>query len=183
MKSVHSKRLGHTVLAAFAVLALASAARADDFARDFWWLDDPIEGSWNVTVTITPPPATPGGSCADGPVLTTFKAMALYGRGGTFHDINETAKSGPFPRTTGFGTWERVKWRHYRFAAKFFVLDFNGLPAGWTIVRHDVVLGRDGQAYASKGTAENFDANGAPLIGVPGRPPVGCSSSTAARFE
>lgn len=183
MKTIHSKLLGKALLAALGVVVVASAARADDFARDLWWLVDPIEGNWDVTVNITPPPATPGGPCTDGPVLATFKAMALYARGGTFHDLNETGKSGPFPRSPGFGTWERVKWRHYRFAAKFFVFDFSGLPAGWTIVRHDVVLERDGQTYVSEGTAENFDRNGAPLIGVQGRPPVGCSSSTATRFE
>jgi hypothetical protein len=183
MKNIRLSLLWKALLAAFGVFAVTSAARADDFGKDFWWLVDPIEGLWDVTVYITPPPATPGGPCTDGPVITSFKAMALFGRGGSFHDINETGKSGPFPRTSGVGTWERVKWRHYRFAQKFFVFDFSGLPAGWTIVRHDIVLGRDGQTSVSRGTAENFDVNGAPLVGVPGRPPVGCSNTTATRFE
>jgi hypothetical protein len=184
---IRSMLLAKALLASLAMVSLGTASHAEDRGPgwDYWWLGDPIEGLWDVTVSITPPPPSPGGACPGGPPLATFKAMALFGRGGTLHDLNDTGKAGPFPRSPGLGTWERAKWRHYQFAFKYFVFDTTtGAPAGWAIIRHDVVLARDGKSYVSDGTAENFDASGAPIgPGVPGRPPVGCSSSTAVRFE
>jgi hypothetical protein len=178
MQNRRSISLGKALLAALAVLSLGMPVQADDRSSgaDFWWLDDPIEGVWDVTVNIT--------ACPPGPTFATFKSMAMFARGGTFHDLNDSGKIGPFPRSPGLGTWERLSWRHYRFDVKFFVVDFSGAPAGWTIIRHNIVLARDGRSYVSQGTAENFDVNGVPLPpGTMGRPPLGCSNSTAVRFE
>jgi hypothetical protein len=186
MQNARSTLFGNALLAALAVLSLGTPAQADNRSSDadFWWLDDPIEGLWDVTVNITLPPIPPATTCQPGPTLQSFKSMAMFARGGTFHDLNDSGKIGPFPRSPGLGTWERLGWRHYRFDVKFFVSDLSGAPAGWTIIRHNVVLARDGRAYVSQGTAENFDVNGVPLPpGTMPRPPVGCSNSTAVRFE
>jgi hypothetical protein len=172
--------LGAALLASFAMLSLGTASAEDnrDGGWESWWLnDDPIEGLWDATVNITP--------CPSGPPMATFKAMGLFARGGTMHDMNQTLKVGPFPRSPAFGIWEREKGRHYEFAMKFFVFDMiTGAPAGWSIIRHNLVLARDGQTWVSEGTAENFDAAGAPIApGVPARPPVGCSNASAVRFR
>lgn len=184
---MRTKRLGGALLGVLAVILLGTTAHADDRrgAWDGWWPSDPIEGLWDVTVTITPPPPSPGADCPAGPVLATFKALALFARGGSFHDLNESGKAGPFPRAPGLGIWQRKRSRHYSFDVKSFVYELGAVaPAGWTIVRHDVVLAEDGQSYVSAGTAENFTADGAVIQpGLPGRPPLGCSKSTAVRFR
>ena len=132
---------------------------------------DQIEGVWLARVTLT--------NCATGQPLpfpgATFDAMALFAEGGTFHDTNMQPSQ---ERSAGFGIWNRVQNRVYRFAFRYFRLDSTGtLPTGSVIVRHRVVLAADGSSYQSRGTAEFYDASGIQML------PNGCSESTATRFR
>ena len=175
--------------AAAAVLLVAPTASAielDDelaahsgwqFPGDGHWREvDRIEGTWNVKVTFTLCDAA--GLPTDTPVPGTVPvdAMSLFAANGTFHDTNE---SNPALRSAGFGNWRRIGHRSYQFAFKFF--RFNAAlptPPGPQIIRHTVVLARDGRTYTSRGTAEWFDADNNPA------PPFKtCSTSTATRFR
>jgi hypothetical protein len=151
---------------ALGALLLAGPAASHDDLDAFWWAPDPIEGLWNVKVTIEDCRGNPL------PMPPPFDALALFARGGTFHDTNAT---NPAMRSSAFGEWKRVKPRTYEFAFKVF--RFNaGTPLGSQIVRHTVVLARDGRSYKSFGTSEVFDVAGT-LVGN------GCSSSVATPFN
>jgi hypothetical protein len=126
--------------------------------------DDPIEGLWNVEVTI---------EVCNGPTLVTFDALALFAHGGTFHDTNA---NDPKLRSSAFGTWKRVRSREYEFAFKAFLFDGMGANTGWQIIRHRVTLLPGGNRYVSLGGAEVFDPDGELVM-------TGCSRSTATRFE
>jgi hypothetical protein len=127
---------------------------------------DPIEGLWNVKVTIEDCRGNPL------PMPLPFDALALFARGGTFHDTNAT---NPALRSSAFGEWRRLKPRVYQFAFKVF--RFNaGTPLGSQIVRHNVVLAADGQSYRSRGISKIFDVNGTLVA-------EGCSSSVARAFK
>ncbi|HEX5161209.1 MAG TPA: hypothetical protein VFV88_05775 [Steroidobacteraceae bacterium] len=155
----------------------AAFAGGDGFGGDGQWREvDRIEGTWNVKVNITLCNAS--GQPTDTPVpnVPVFDALAMFAANGTFHDTNA---SNPAARSPGFGEWHRTGARTYRFAFKLFRFDpLNLMAIGPQVVRHDVVLARDGQSYTSRGTAEWFDASGNPA------PPFKtCSISTATRFR
>lgn len=136
-----------------------------------WWFNDPIAGVWNARVVFT--------NCASGdPVgAPPFDAMAVFGGDGSFHDTNSNSPTLQV-RSDAFGYWKHVKGRKYKFAFKAFHFDLSGMYIGYNIVRHDVVLAKNGKSYTSKGTAEFYNPDGSP------RPPgTGCSESTAKRFK
>lgn len=164
--------LSRSLLVALASLLSGPApAAAGDSSVEQWWSSDRIEGTWNVEVTLT--------NCATGQPLpfpgAKFEAMAMFGANGTFQDTNENS---PNVRSSAFGHWERTGWRTYRFAFRFFRFDPTGqLQVGSQIVRHNVVLARDGRTYTSAGAAEFYDVSGIRML------PDGCSTSTATRFK
>jgi hypothetical protein len=168
--------LGKTLAAILVVLLLGPmAAHANDRndghweqlgAAGLWWMTDPIEGVWDAKVIIT--------TCTTPAItLTTFDALGIFARGGTFHDTNST---NPVVRSSTFGTWRHIKGRTYQFAFKFFRFDTAGIHQGTQIVRHDVVLARDGKSYTSEGTSETYDTAGILIR-------TGCSNATATRFK
>ncbi len=130
-----------------------------------------LAGLWNVRVTLT--------DCATGDPLpfpgATFDALGLFERDGTMHDTNANS---PLTRSSSFGTWRRLSDRTFKFAFKLFRFDATGgIPIGSQIVRHRVVLSKNGKSYSSEGTAELYDVNGTRQA------PDGCSTSTATRFR
>lgn len=171
---------GISAFAILVVVMLASPARgegqassqlqtAKESSAKLWWLrGDPIEGVWSSRVVIT--------DCGSGnPLGLAFDAMSVFGGDGTFHDTNANTLT---PRSNAFGYWQRVEGNKYRFAFRVFHFDLAGTYLGYQVVRHDVVLARNGESYRSEGTAEFFNPDGTP------RPPVlGCSESTATRFQ
>jgi hypothetical protein len=133
--------------------------------------DQPLAGLWNARVTLT--------NCATGEPLpfpgATFDALAVFERDGTMHDTNANS---PLVRSSAFGTWRQVSGRVYKFAFKHFRFDSAGAtPIGSNIVRHRIVLAKNGRSYTSKGTAEFYDVSGIRML------PDGCSESTATRFK
>jgi hypothetical protein len=163
--------LSRSLPAALAALFLGlSPAFAEEAAGERWSFSDRIEGVWLVKVWLT--------NCATGETLpfpgATFDATAAFAGDGTFHDTNE---NNPILRSSSFGYWEYTGRRNYRFAFRLFRFDTTGLNIGSQIVRHNVVLSRDGKSYTSGGTAEFYDVNGIRML------PDGCSRSTATRFR
>jgi hypothetical protein len=159
------------VAAVLAALFLGpSPAFADEAYGERWFPLDRIEGVWLAKVTLT--------NCATGEALpfpgAKFDAMGLFGSNGAFHNTDET---NPALRSATFGQWERTGRHTYRFAFRFFRFDSTGLKIGSQIVRHDIVLSRDGHSYSSSGTAEFYDVSGVRML------PDGCSRSTATRFR
>lgn len=133
--------------------------------------DAGLAGVWNVRVTLT--------NCATGEPLpfpgATFDALAVFDRDGTMHDTNANS---PLVRSSAFGAWRRVSDQVYKFAFKHFRFDSAGAtPIGSNIVRHRLVLAKNGKSYSSKGTAEFYDVSGIRML------PDGCSESTATRFK
>ena len=131
---------------------------------------DRLAGVWNATVVLT--------DCSSGsPIGDPFDAMALFERDGSFHDTNANNPT-VMLRSDAFGYWKHVRGNKYRFAFRVFNFDSAGMYLGYQIVRHDVILSKDGKSYTSKGGAEFYNPDGSE------RPPVqGCSESTATRFK
>lgn len=182
MKQNFKKPCTRLVWAAAALLLVPAITSADgtqvgaQFGGDGHWREvDRIEGNWNVTVNITLCDAA--GRPTDTPVpgLNPIAAMALFAANGTFHDTNA---ANPALRSDGFGNWRRIGHRTYEFAFKLFRFDPAVGAIGPQIVRHTVVLAKDGESYTSRGTAEYFDP-----MGNPAPPFKGCSTSTATRFR
>jgi len=146
------------------------AAYAEDGIGERWTTLDRIEGVWLAKVTIT--------NCATGEALpfpgAKFDAMALFGPNGTLHN---TDQNNPATRSQNLGYWERTGRHTYRFAFRLFRFDTTGLLIGSQIVRHNLVLARDGLSYVSSGNAEIYDVSGIRAL------PDGCSKATATRFK
>lgn len=149
------------------LLVFAAQASAAD---DFGWLGWRIQGVWNARVNITNcgPGNVPGSV-----VLFSFNATNVYAADGTFLDANS---QNPALQSAHLGYWRHIRGNRFEFAQKFFLFDAAGQPTGWRIVRHEVVLSRDGNSFTSAGTAENYNNDGV-LLGT------GCSTSTAIRFD
>ena len=139
----HLGRLGRTLLAAAVVLTVGPTSVA---AHSGSSRQQSIKGVWDVRVNIT--------NCVDGEhpgskvpgtvVLGSFNAMNVFAADGTFLDTNSTD---PKLRSQHFGYWRHLHGRKYEFALKFFFFDSTGQSTGWRIVRHDVVLSRNGLSF------------------------------------
>jgi hypothetical protein len=157
-----------------ALLALSClgqpAVFANETTRERSTTEDRIEGVWLAKVTIT--------NCATGEALpfpgAKFDAMGMFASNGTLHN---TDQNNPALRSETFGYWERTGRYTYRFAFRHFRFDLTGMLTGSQIVRHDVVLSRDGLSYASSGHVEFYDVSGIRML------PDGCAKATATRFE
>lgn len=175
-------RFGRMLLATAVVMTVGSTSVA---AHDESPRHRSVKGVWDVRVNIT--------NCVDGEhpgskvpgtvVLGSFNAMNVFAADGAFLDTNSTD---PRLRSQHFGYWRHLNGRKYEIAFKLFLFDPAGQSTGWRIVRHDVVLARNGLSFTSGGTAETFNNDGVllPPPGAPvGTPPgPGCSTSKATRF-
>lgn len=143
---------------------------ADESSGERWWSSDRIEGVWLAKVWLT--------NCATGETLpfpaATFDAMGVFANNGLFLNTDE---NNPATSSSIFGHWERIGRNTYRFSFRLFRFDSTGLLTGSQIVRHNLVLSRDGQSYTSSGGAEFYDVNGIRML------PDGCSRTTATRFK
>jgi hypothetical protein len=169
-----------SILLATLLAAAPLAADSDEAAvarlAARWGFPDPVEGLWNAKVWLMP--------CGTQPTGEPFLAMAMFGRGGTFRDENNSNPVNPAPpvtlRSEAFGHWELVAARTYKFAFQFYRFDPAGNFIGSTIVRHTAQLAPDGSSYTSEGAPEFFTVTGQPFQ-PPGPKP--CSVSTATRFK
>ncbi len=135
-----------------------------------------IVGVWQTVVTPR--------NCQTGEsVAPPFQGLSTYNEGGTMAEF--AASSSPSLRSPGHGVWETgngprpaLASNVFNFTLAFTFIRFNpdGTFAGRNTVRQTVTLGPSGNEFTSTGTVEVFAANGNLIA-------VGCSTSTATRFE
>jgi hypothetical protein len=171
MKKAMLGLAGSTLSAMLVAMALAAPpAHADMQGKPEKSPSQRIAGVWDAKVVIT--------DCSSGnPIGLPFDALGVFERDGTFHDTNANNPT-MMVRSDALGYWKHVRGNKYRFAFKIFNFDVSGAYLGYQIVRHDLVLARNGKSYTSEGGAEFYNPDGTP------RPPVrGCSETTATRFK
>jgi hypothetical protein len=129
-----------------------------------------LAGVWDAKVVIT--------DCSSGnPTGDPFDALGVFERDGSFHDTNANNPT-LMMRSDAFGYWEHIRGNKYRFAFKLFNFDVSGAYLGYQIIRHDLIMARDGKNYRSEGGAEFFNPDGTPRV-----PVRVCSETTGTRFR
>lgn len=108
-----------------------------------------IVGLYDVDVVVT--------DCATGAALASFRAMHKYEVGGTGQVVPATNPVGLSEHSM---IWSHVRGNDYRIAVKFFRFDATGNNIGWVIIRNDVSISDDANAYSGYGVAEIFDSAG-----------------------
>ena len=113
--------------------------------------NDPIVGFWRSKFIV-------GGNVTDA-------GFAQWHSDGT-----EILNSSRPPATSSFclGVWKRVG--HSRYKLNHFAIswDANGHFVGNTNIREDVILSKDGNAYAGTLTIDQYDPSGNPLVHIEG---------------
>jgi hypothetical protein len=134
---------------------------------------DKLEGVWSVTETIL-------SACPTGDPVRTFPDMNEFIRGGTMVEASATLGIGAPPLVRlnpGLGTWDHIAARHFTEHFTFFRYDpGTDAFAGVQVINKDIELSKDGNAFASTGTADIFDANGNPIA-------TRCTMATAVRIN
>ena len=126
---------------------------------------DPIEGTWEATVTLQ--------DCTSHATLGTFKGAQSMHRGAT---LTDTSAGPPSARSAGIGNWSKnadgtyaIKFRYYRFNA-------DGSLAGTNVVTSTRTLAADGSSYTGSTKNEARDLTGNVLS-------TSCVSDAATRFN
>lgn len=113
-----------------------------------------IEGAWHVAVDVTTP------------VTSSFDALYLFGRGGSFVRVDGRHPTIP----TGLGAW-RKDGGEIEFDLRLFLFDATGTRIGTVSVPSKVTVKGDRFTGTFVATAIATDANGvptgAPLAGFP----------------
>jgi hypothetical protein len=134
---------------------------------------DKLEGVWSVTETIL-------SACPTGDPVRTFPDMNVFIRAGTMVEASATLGIGAPPLVRlnpGLGTCDHIAARHFTEHFTFFRYDpGTDAFAGVQVINKHIVLSKDGNAFASTGTADIFDANGNPIA-------TRCTMATAVRIN
>ena len=135
-----------------------------------------IVGVWQTVVTPR--------NCQTGAqIAPAFQGLLTFNEGGTLAEF--AAGSSPSLRSPGHGVWETgnglrpaLASNAFNFTAAFNFIRFNpdGTFAGRNTVRQTVTFGPSGNEFTTTGTVEVFAPNGNLIA-------IGCSTSTATRFE
>jgi hypothetical protein len=107
---------------------------------------DPIEGLWDVTVTIS--------QCETNQVLGTGRAIALFSEGGSL-----TAIPNNFYHSAQLGRWSHNRGQSYSAATWVFLFNPDGSFAGSQEVTADVDLSTNANEYTVTGTTQIFDTS------------------------
>lgn len=177
MKRVMQSRAGTSAFAVLVAMAMAltglpahADGQANGAAAKSGGQKARIGGVWDAKVWVT--------DCSSGnPVLPPFDALGVFEADGSFHDTNSNNPT-LMVRSDAFGYWKHVRGNKFRFAFKLFNFDVAGNYLGYQVVRHDLVLAKDGKSYTSKGGAEFYNPDGTPRV-----PVTVCSETTATRFK
>lgn len=151
------------VTAAVASSVFSPCANAHDGANPFD--PDPFVGLWLHDVARV--------DCASGTALVHFAAMQLINQGGTLNDANS---SGPTTRGAGFGEWERVGERRYTIKFRYARYFPDGNLDGYTVVRGNTVLARDGKSLTNSSRVEIRNASDVLVT-------TACAHTTGVRFQ
>jgi hypothetical protein len=154
-----------SILALTALLCILSPASSSAERSDGWDRGDRIEGVWDSQVTLT--------DCQTGNVLTTFRGLGMFIRGGS---LSQTDNQPPGLFSPGVGRWEHSSGGHYTATFRFFTFDANGAFTGVGRVSRNIQLDRDGNTFSSVISSEIFDTNGNLIATL-------CGTETATRAE
>lgn len=155
LKTIGAVWLAILMLATFAQIP-ASAQEATDAdkeqaqkdANDFELNASRIEGVYDTRVEIR--------VCQTGALITSFRAMDVFHRGGTLTDTNATP---PTTRGVGFGTWRYLGGQLYTASMQFFRYNPDGTFAGLQRVRQSITLSSDGNQLTNTVRAETLNPN------------------------
>ncbi len=127
----------------------ADKEQAQKDANDFELNASRIEGVYDTRVEIR--------VCQTGALITSFRAMDVFHRGGTLTDTNATP---PTTRGVGFGTWRYLGGQLYTASMQFFRYNPDGTFAGLQRVRQSITLSSDGNQLTSTLRAETLNPSG-----------------------
>ncbi len=125
-----------------------------------------LEGSWDITVTRR--------NCQTGEAQVSFPTMTTFAEGGTMQDYG--IAMAPTGRGPSHGVWNFISGRHYTAAFRFFLFGADGSNTGKQIVRRQIELNREGNAYIATGIAQVFNTSGTLMATI-------CTTETGTRFE
>jgi hypothetical protein len=140
-------------------IALALAASPMGFAQD----SNGIEGTWNVTVTVT--------NCQTGALIRTVHSIQGFSHDGSF---TETANT--FLRGSSVGTWNQVSGDDYSARYWFYRYTATGTFLSFAQAFDNVTLSDDRNHFTASGMIQDFDATNR-LISM------GCFTHAATRLS
>ena len=123
-----------------------------------------IVGIYDVDVVVA--------DCTTGATVASFRAMHKYELGGTGQIVPAT---NPTVLSEHSMIWSHVRGNDYRNAIKMFRFDAEGNNIGWVVIRNDISISNDANAYSGVGVAEIFNSAGVWLG-------ASCPSFTGTRF-
>lgn len=126
-----------------------------------------LAGAWDAAVTIR--------NCETGAPIRTFLSLATFNQGGTFSGITSGIPPAPVTRSPELGVWKHIRGDHYAFRFKAFLFDAAGVPTGYQVVTHEVLLDADNLNYTSAGGVQIFN-----MAGTQGG--TGCSTAVGTRM-
>ena len=135
---------------------------------------EPLEGVWDVQVTIL-------SACGpSGIPVNEVPSMITFTRDGKVIETAGTPLVGPVPvlrGSPGLGTWQRRRGRHSTATFTFFRINVPANTfAGTQTITEDIELSRDGNEFTATGTSEIRDAGGNVIQ-------TGCNSLTGNRID
>ena len=156
---------------ALAVLLALLVGQAPVFGKDDKEGKPKLVGTWNVTLMF--PECTTACGCPGGVPNIPIPVLQTYLKHGAMLEVGSI-----FLRSTGLGSWERIREGHFVARHKFFLINPDGSRRGSEEVTIDIRLtGSD--AFEGHATFDLFGPDGAPIPGS-----TGCIiNSTATRFE
>ena len=132
-----------------------------------------LDGVWSVAESIL-------SGCPTGVPVRTIPDMNMFMHDGTMLETGATVGIGAPPLIAlgpGLGTWQHVSGRHFTVHFTFFRNDpTHDTFAGTQVINKDIELSQDGDAFASTGTADIFDAEGNHIA-------TRCTMATATRID
>jgi len=123
----------------------------------------PIEGTWDVTVTVT--------NCQSGALIRTVRSIQGFNHDGSF---TETANT--FLRGQSVGAWSRNSLQAYGARYWFFRYNPDGTFASIAQALDMITLSPDGHEFTAKGTIQDFNASNVSIS-------IGCFVHSAKRLS
>jgi hypothetical protein len=123
-----------------------------------------IVGLWDVVVE---------NRLCDGTLIGTFLGLHKFELGGTAQTVPST---NPLSLSAHVGVWNHLGQNNYNLAFKMWRFDPAGNYIGWVVVRFDIVIDEQAEAYVGAGLALIYDTAGNIVSS-------GCPTITATRFR
>lgn len=142
--------------AASLLFVSGSVLAVDNYEWPHW--EDPIQGSWQVEVTVR----LPAEDCTTSPPVpigpNPFPSFNTFHEGGTMTE--QGSRSSPAARSTGFGIWERIGRRDYVYRNIFHSFDANGLLIATMDISADLNLAKSENTFEGISRLARTDISG-----------------------